>query len=198
MSPWFLCVLVFFGTDVFLPCFSCYFVLNFQTVKWVFPTTAQTSYRVASVPAPSISRWSVRWEMQFIFSGLLFFFFLECLNYLSVSPGKCKAVLHCNQFLKRLMKQTLARIWGLSEIRVEKLRPWKSAYVIRKSHPLIHPSPIFPICFLRINMWNNLVLSTIFADFCTFLWLVLYHGILRIHLKVKIKTSWKHNKWWEL
>lgn len=129
---------------------------------------------------------------------ITFFFFLECLNYLSVFPGKCKAVLHCNQFLKRLMKQTLARIWGLSEIRMEKLRPWKSAYVIRKSHPLIHPSPIFPICFLRINMWNNLVLSTIFADFCAFLWLILYHGILRIHLKVKIKTSWKHNKWWEL
>ena len=31
-----------------------------------------------------------------------------------------------------------------------------------------------------------------------FLWLTLYHGMLRIRLKVKIKTSWKHNKWWEL
>lgn len=56
------------------------------------------------------------------------------------------------------------------------------------------PSPIFPVCFLRINMWNNLVLSTIFADFCAVSVLTLYHGMLRIHLKVKIKTSWEHNR----
>lgn len=58
----------------------------------------------------------------------------------------------------------------------------------------MHPSPVFPVCFLRINMWNNLVLSMIFADFCAVSVLTLYHGMLRIHLKVKFKTSWEHNR----